>query len=70
MKQESPGFSRGECQDLWCNRMPEELEPYREDDIADDVIDHRLRQIVNDELIPEGKQELLLEKMYELLKDE
>ena len=50
--------------------MPEELEPYREDDIADDVIDHRLRQIVNDELIPEGKQELLLEKMYELLKDE
>ena len=55
--------------DLWCNRMPEELEPYREDDIADDVIDHRLRQIVNDELIPEGKQELLLEKMYELLKD-
>ena len=49
--------------------MPEELEPYREDEIADDMIDRRLRQIVNDELIPEGKQELLLEKMYELLRE-
>src|SRR5574344_915172 len=56
--------------DLWCNRMPEELETDRDDDVADDVIDHRLRQIVNDKLIPKEKQKLLLKKIYKLLKDE
>lgn len=59
-----------ETYDLWCNRMPDELQPYKDDDVADEVLDKRLRQIVCDELIPEGKQELLLEKMYAMLKEE
>ena len=59
-----------EAYDLWCNRMPDELQPYKDDDVADEVLDRRLRQIVCDELIPEGKQEALLAKMYELLREE
>ena len=56
--------------DLWCNRMPDELQPLKDDDVADVMLDRRLAQIVNDELIQEGKQEVLLEKMYATLKGE
>lgn len=59
-----------EAYDLFCNRMPDELQPLKDDDVADEMLDRRLAQIVNDELIQEGKQEVLLEKMYALLKGE
>lgn len=53
--------------DKWCNLLPDEVNEMKEDDVADYQIDKRISQIVNEELLQEGKQEILMAKMYSML---
>ena len=47
-------------------KMSDEVLKLSADDISDEMITRRLRQIVNDELLPDGSKEKLIEAMNKM----